>query len=281
MTATLVAEEQDRASPEIPRPSRHRVRNALHKAWPPVLLLVVLIVGWQLVVEWRHISAQTLPTPTEVIHGGWQDRSNLWAATKTTVLEAVLGILLALVVSLVFGFFIDLFSAVRRSLYPPLVASQTLPIVAIAPLIIIWFGFGLTPKILLVALYTFFPIVVGFVQGLASTRQESVDLMRTMGAARMPIFFRVRFPSSLPQLFTGLRIAVTYAVVGGIIAEFVGAAQGLGVYIDDAKNSFRTDLVLAATLATVVVTLIMFGIVLVLERLLVPWHRPSRNGEQW
>jgi ABC-type nitrate/sulfonate/bicarbonate transport system permease component len=266
--------------PQSGRP-RWSVPSAVQRIWPPLLLVVLVIAIWDVGVRVEHVSPEVLPTPFEVVRSGWADRTNLWAATRVTLVEAVLGVLLALVVALAIGFLIDFFVAVRRSIYPLLIGSQALPIVAIAPLVIIWFGFGLTPKVLLVGLYTFFPIVVSFVEGLASTQEESMDLMRTMGAGRLSIFFRVRFPSSVPQLFTGLRIAVTYAVVAGVIAEFVGAAQGLGVYIDSAKNAFRTDLVLAATLVVVAITLAMFGCLLVLQRVLVPWYRPQRRGKRW
>jgi ABC-type nitrate/sulfonate/bicarbonate transport system permease component len=249
--------------------------------WPPLLLLVVIVVGWELVVTSQHISSTVLPSPVQIVRSGWSDRSNLWSATWITLREAIFGIALATAFSLAVGIAIDFFITVRRSVYPLLVASQTLPIVAIAPLVIIWFGFGFTPKVVLVALYTFFPIVVGLVQGLASTHEDSMNLMRTMGAGRFQILLKARLPSAMPQFFTGLRIAVTYAIVAGIIAEFVGAADGLGVYINSAKDSFRTDLVFAAVVVTVIITLVMLGLVVVAERVVMPWYQPAREDKRW
>lgn len=255
--------------------------RTLQRVWPPLLLVVVLIAGWQFIVTSQGISHEVLPPPTQILSSGWSDRSSLWSATWITVREAVFGIVLATVVALAIGVAIDLSVSVRRSVFPLLVASQTLPIVAIAPLVIIWFGFGFAPKVVLVALYTFFPIVVGLVQGLASTPEESMNVLRTMGARRAEILYRVRLPSAMPQFFTGVRIAVTYAIVAGIIAEFVGAADGLGVYINSAKNSFRTDLVFAAIVVTVVITLLLFALIVVAERLVMPWYRPAREDKRW
>ena len=179
----------------------------------------------------------------------------------TTTREAILGLAVAIVVAFVLAIAIDAWPAARRSLYPLIVASQTLPIVALAPLVIIWFGFGESPKIGLVALFTFFAIAVGLVQGLASTDRDAVRLLRTMGATRRQLLWRVRLPSALPQFFTGLKVAVTYAYVSATVAEFVGAQQGLGVYMTTAKNALRTDLVFGAVLVTAALTLLLFGLV--------------------
>ncbi len=140
---------------------------------------------------------------------------------------------------------------------------------------IIWFGFGESPKIGLVALFTFFAIAVGLVQGLASTDRDAVRLLRTMGATRLQLLWRVRLPSALPSFFTGLKVAVTYAYVSATVAEFVGAQQGLGVYMTTAKNAFRTDLVFGAVLVTAALTLLLFGLVSLAERLALPWRPPA------
>ncbi len=159
--------------------------------------------------------------------------------------------------------------------------SQTLPIIALAPLVVIWFGFGQTPKIVLVALFTFFSIAVGLVQGLASADHDAMSLLRTMGASRLQLLLHVRLPSAIPQFFTGLKIAVTYSYVSAIVAEFVGAQQGLGVYMTTSKNAFRTDLVFGAVLVTSLLTLALFGIVTLLERLAMPWRRPAEADVRW
>ena len=162
-----------------------------------------------------------------------------------------------------------------------MVASQTLPIIALAPLVVIWFGFGQTPKIVLVALFTFFSIAVGLLQGLASADHDTMSLLRTLGASRLQLLLHARLPSAVPQFFTGLRIAVTYSYVSAIVAEFVGAQQGLGVYMTTAKNAFRTDLVFGAVLVTALLTLALYAIVALAERLAMPWRRPSEIAVRW
>jgi ABC-type nitrate/sulfonate/bicarbonate transport system permease component len=160
---------------------------------------------------------------------------------------------------------------------PVLIGSQTLPIIVLAPLVVIWFGFGLLPKVLLVALVTFFPLVVGLLEGYATTERDATTLMATMGASWWTEFRLLRFPSALPSFFTGLRISLTYAVVAAIFAEYAGAEKGLGIYMQVAKASFRTDLVLAAVLLTAVLTLVLYGLTFVLQRLVMPWWFEERK----
>ncbi len=246
--------------------------------WPPALILIGLAVAWAVAVRVFDVSDGTLPPPELVVESTWDDRENLWPAMVTTTREAIAGLLVAIVVATVVAVAIDWSRTVRRGLYPLIVASQTLPIVALAPLVIIWFGFGERPKIVLVALFTFFAIAVGLVQGLASTDRDAVRLVRTMGASRRQVLWRVRLPSAIPSFFTGLKVAVTYAYVSATVAEFVGARDGLGVYMTTAKNAFRTDLVFGAVFVTAALTLLLFGLVALIERLALPWRPPTDRG---
>jgi ABC-type nitrate/sulfonate/bicarbonate transport system permease component len=249
--------------------------------WPPALVLAAVVGLWALAPGVLGVSRDVLPGPGLVVRSTWEDRHSLWPAIWTTAREAVLGVGVATVVAVALAVAVDWSRTVRRSLYPLLVTSQTLPIIALAPLVVIWFGFGLTPKIVLVALFTFFAIAVGLIQGLASTDRDAMDLLRTMGASRAQVLWRVRLPSAVPQFFTGLKVAVTYSFVSAIVAEFVGAAQGLGVYMTTAKNAFRTDLVFGAVLVTALLTLLLFGLVALLERLATPYRAPAREDASW
>jgi ABC-type nitrate/sulfonate/bicarbonate transport system permease component len=248
---------------------------------PPAIVLVALVVGWDLATRALDVSSRVLPAPGLVTRSTWDDRSNLWPAMVTTTKEAVFGIGVAIVVAIVLAIVVDWSPLLRRGIYPLMVASQTLPIIALAPLVVIWFGFGPEPKVVLVALFTFFSIAVGLVQGLASADHDAMSLLRTMGASRLQLLLRVRFPSAVPQFFTGLKIAVTYSFVSAIVAEFVGAQQGLGVYMTTSKNAFRTDLVFGAVFVTAVLTLVLFGIVALAERLAMPWRRPAQAEARW
>jgi ABC-type nitrate/sulfonate/bicarbonate transport system permease component len=276
-SGALAVSEQD--APR--RRPQHRLRRRLAQIWPPALVLVALVVAWEAITTALSVSSSILPGPGLVLEASWDDRTNLWPAMWTTTKEAVLGIAAATIVAMILALAIDWSRTVRRSLYPLMITSQTLPIIVLAPLVVIWFGFGTAPKIGLVALFTFFPIVVGMVQGLASADPDSMALLRTMGASRLQLLLRVRVPSAVAQTFTGLKVAVTYAYVSAIFAEYVGAEQGLGVYMQASKNAFRTELVFGAIIVTTLLTLILFVIVGLLERVAMPWRRPSQSEVDW
>jgi ABC-type nitrate/sulfonate/bicarbonate transport system permease component len=239
---------------------------------PPLLLLVALFAAWELYVELSGINAVTLPAPSRIVESGWRAREALWSNALVTLKETVIGLAFSVVFAVALALLIDAFAPARRALYPLLVGSQTIPIVVIAPLLIIWFGFGIMPKVLVVTLYTFFPITVALVSGLASTDREALLLMRTFGATRLQTLRMLKLPYALPYLFTGLRIAVTYAVVGAVFAEWVGARNGLGIYVQLMRNSFRTDLVLAALFIIAALSLMLFLLVGLIERLVIRWR---------
>jgi ABC-type nitrate/sulfonate/bicarbonate transport system permease component len=262
-------------------PLSRRMSAWFGRAWPPLLILAAAIGVWEGYTRWRNVDPTVLPPPSTIVQSTIDDWANIRTNSWVTLQETVAGLGLAILAALVLGVVMDFIPWVRRGLYPIMVSSQTIPIVAIAPLVIIWFGFGLFPKVLVVAFYTFFPIVVGLSQGLAGTDPDAMNLLRSMRASRWQIFWRVRFPSALPQFFTGLRITVTYAVVAAVFAEYVGSFEGLGIYIQQMRNAFRTDLVFSAVLATMVLTLALFALVLIAERLAMPWHRSAKREEGW
>jgi ABC-type nitrate/sulfonate/bicarbonate transport system permease component len=254
-----------------------KAKAAARTYLPPVAVLVGAVAIWQATTTLGHVAATVLPGPRLVATATWDDRANLWPAITTTTEESVLGIALAVVVAFLIGIAIDWSRTVRGSVYPLIVVSQTLPIIALAPMVVIWFGFGWHPKIVLVALFTFFPIVVGLVQGLASADPDAIRLARTMRATRLQLLLKVRLPGALPQLFTGLKIAVTYAFTSATVAEWVGATQGLGYYITNAERDapVEPDLALGATVVVAVLTIALFLLVGLLQRLAMPW-RPRR-----
>ncbi len=253
-------------------------RQSAGRAGPPLAAVLLLLALWQIYVEVSGISPVTLPSPWRVAREGVEHAGALRDAARVTLTETAAGLAVSITLALALGMIIEFSPALRRALYPLLVASQTLPIVAIAPLLIIWFGFGLTPKILLVTLYTVFPVVVGFTAGLARTEREARDLLRSFGATRWQQFRYVQWPAALPSLFTGLRIGVTYAMVGAIVGEWVGAVEGLGLSIQVWKNAFRTDLVFAAIAVTAVLSYALFLSVTLAERWLAPWSREEEEG---
>ena len=244
---------------------------------PALLVIALLLIVWQLYSTLGEVGNDLLPAPSRVASAGWADRSSLWEILLPTAREVVLGFALSLSFAFVLSILLDRSQNVRRALTPVLIGSQTLPIIVLAPLVVIWFGFGLTPKILLVALVTFFPLLVGLLEGYASTTRAAMTLMETMGAGWWKTWRLVRLPSALPSFFTGLRISVTYAVVAAIFAEYAGAELGLGIYMQSAKNSFRTDLVLAAVIICALLTLALYALTFALQRLVMPWYAQSRE----
>jgi len=255
------------------------VSRTLTFAAPPVVLVLLALVAWEWAVASTGVRPQILPSPMRVLEQGWRYREQLWTHTVPTLQVTAIGFACSLALGWVLAVAVDFSVWLRRALTPLLVASQTIPIIAIAPLLIIWFGFGLLPKILVIALVTFFPIAIGLIEGFAATDRAATDLLRSMGASRWQRFRYVRLPGALPSFFTALRIGITYAVTGAIFAEYVGAKEGLGIFMSLQKNSFRTDLVLAAVVVTALLSIGLFALTYLAERLVIPWHvKRQRRG---
>jgi ABC-type nitrate/sulfonate/bicarbonate transport system permease component len=251
--------------------------NALRRGLPSLVLLFGIVLAWEALVRVLGIDPIVLPAPSRILSALWDARAVAAGHALTTLLETVVGFAVSVVFAVGAALVMDSIGWVRRAVYPILVASQTIPVVAIAPLLIIWFGIGLVPKVLVVVLVTFFPVTVALLDGLAGTERDAASLLQTMGASRSQILLKLRLPGALPSFFTGLRIAVTYAVIGAIFGEQVGAVNGLGIWIILSKNLFRTDLVFGAILVTAVLTLCLWLLVGVVERLTIPWYQESRQ----
>jgi len=247
----------------------------------PTALIVGLLVVWEAAVRLLDTPKWLLPAPSQIIQAGWETQSLLVVHARQSLVETLLGLVLALAAGLVLAFAIDLAPLLRRTLYPLLVTSQTVPIIALAPLLIIWFGFGLLPKVLIVALVCFFPITVNTADGLRSVDPDLIALLRSIGASRWQMMVKVRLPAALPSFFSGLRIAVTYGVIGAIVGEWVGASEGLGIFMLRSQHSYLTDRVFAAIAVTCVVSILLFLIVMALERALLPWYYTSARSEEW
>ncbi|MCG7208970.1 MULTISPECIES: ABC transporter permease [Streptomyces] len=254
------------------------MRPLLRSLWPPVLVLAVLVGGWQLYVTTAGVDPTTLPSPARVLEQGWANRADLWSQTLPTLQETLLGFALSFAAAWLVATLLDFSAAARRGLYPLLVASQTVPIVAVAPLLIIWFGFGLLPKMLVVTLTTFFPLAANLAAGFAATDREAMRLLRSLGAGRWRAFRLVRVPGAMPYFFAGLRVSITYAVVGAVFAEYAGAESGLGIYMQAQKSAFRTDLVFAAVAVTAALSVALFAATYLVERLVLPWQRKERRS---
>jgi ABC-type nitrate/sulfonate/bicarbonate transport system permease component len=248
---------------------------------PPVALIVILIAGWYFVARISGLSSFILPTPLDVIQAGWETRNLLLSAIGTTLLATGIGLALALVAGVGIAALVDFWPLAHRALYPILVVSQTIQILAIAPILIIWFGFGLTPTVMIVVLFCFFPLAVSTADGLTSSDPELIALLRAMGASKKQIWRMVRLPSALPSFFSGLRLAVTYSVVAATIGEWVGGAPGLGLYMLRSKNALATDQVFVAMFITSLLSIALFMLVYAIERLALPWYHSRQRTEHW
>lgn len=246
-----------------------------------MLLIAFTLFSWQVVAVRSGLSAFILPSPIQVAQAGWETRHLLGAAIGTTMVETMVGLGIALAGGVGIAAAMDLSSFLKRALNPILVASQTVQILAIAPLLIIWFGFGLLPKVIIVVLVCFFPLAVNTADGLASTDPDLVALLRSMGARRRQIWRMVRLPSALPSFFSGLRVAVTYSVVGATIGEWVGGSAGLGLYMLRSKNALATDQVFVAIVITSALSIGLFAMVFLIERATMPWYHSAQRAQQW
>ncbi len=253
----------------------------VHAALPPVVLLGLVLLTWQTVAENSGLSAFILPSPVQVAQAAWETRAALGEAVTVTLLETALGLAAALALGVGLAAAMDFSVWLRRALYPLLVASQTVQVLAIAPLLIIWFGFGLLPKVLIVVLVCFFPLAVSTADGLASADPDLVALLRAMGATRGQIWRLVRLPAALPGFFSGLRVAVTYSVVGATIGEWVGGTAGLGLYLLRSKNALATDQVFVAIVITSALSIALFLLVGLIERTALPWYYSRQRARQW
>ena len=256
-----------------------RLRSAL----APALLVAGLLLVWELVARWDvladllSIEPFLVPAPTEVAESLWEDRSLLAEDAWVTLREVVLGFLLALVAGVALAILIHLSETSRRALYPLLVASQTIPIVVLAPVLVVWFGFGIVPKLLIIALICFFPITVNAYDGLRSVDPELLKMMRTLGADRLQTLRRAELPWALPFIFSGAKIAVAVAVIGAVFGEWAGSDSGLGHLILVSSGELSTSLTFAAIAVLSAIAICLFGLLALLERRVVTWKEsPAR-----
>jgi putative hydroxymethylpyrimidine transport system permease protein len=243
------------------------------RLWPPLALLAAAVGVWELVVRAAGVPDYLFPAPSAVASALGSDAGLLWDATLVSLREIVLGYLLAVAVALLLAVLIHFSAALRRALLPILVLSQTVPTVLLAPILAILLGYGIAPKLIVVAIVCFFPIVVNTVDGLRSTDAELVRMMRTLDGGRLAIFRRVEFPGALPAIFSGARIAATYAAVGAVFGEWAGSSAGLGFVILQAEPSLETARIFAAVLILSLLALGLYALVSLGERLLLPWQR--------
>jgi ABC-type nitrate/sulfonate/bicarbonate transport system permease component len=252
-----------------------RVRTQRLRA--PLLLLAGLVVAWEVLVRVLGTPDYLLPAPSAVAAALGRDASVLAGHAVATTTTALLGLALGATVGVVLAGVMTASERARAALYPLVVVSQSVPMVVLAPLFVVWFGFGLLPRVLVVALVAFFPVAVSTVDGLLSADRDQVDLLRSMGARRSDVARHVLVPGALPSLATGLTVAASYAMFGAVVGEWIGASEGLGLYLERSRASFATDQMFAAVVVIAAVSVALVGSVLLAQRLLLPWRRAEQQ----
>lgn len=248
---------------------------------PPLLLLLGALVVWQAVAVWRHVPAWLLPTPARIAATLVADGHLLLSGAAATATESVVGFALALGVAAALALAIRFSPVLERTLWPVVVASQTVPVPAVAPLLVLWFGYGLLPKVIVVALVTFFPLVVNTVDGLRGADPQLLDALQTLGASPRRLFWLVELPGALPAVFTGIKTAATYAVIGAVLGEWLGGTRGLGVVMVQASAQLLTARVFAAIVWLAAIGVAMFALAALAERLALPWYHSARRDRNW
>jgi NitT/TauT family transport system permease protein len=260
---------------------RRDVRSTADKAAAvllPLAALVSLIALWHVATIIFGWEVFVVPTPGDVLQALRDERDILPEHTLTTLLETLEGYGLAIVVGVPLAVFIAYSKTFERMVYPLLLAINAIPKIAIAPILVIWMGFGLGPKIVMVFLVCFFPIVLSTATGLQSTPPEFTELIRSLSASPLQMFLKVRFPAALPHVFVGLKVAISLAVIGAVIAEFVGSSEGLGYVIIASGNNANTSLAFAAMVLLSVMSIVLFYALVIIERILVPWARYDQRS---
>jgi NitT/TauT family transport system permease protein/putative hydroxymethylpyrimidine transport system permease protein len=253
----------------------------LRAAVAPAAVIAALVLAWEAAAQWDlladllSIEDFLVPAPSEIADVLWEERSLLAEDAWVTLQEVLLGFGLALVAGLALAIVIHLSETARRALYPLLVASQTVPIVVIAPILVVWFGFGIVPKLLIVALICFFPITVNAYDGLRSVDPELLKMMRTLGASRMQALRRAELPWALPFAFSGAKIAIAVAVIGAVFGEWAGSDSGLGHLILVSSSELSTALTFAAIVVLSAIAISLFALLSLVERRVVNWREES------
>ena len=233
--------------------------------------LITLLI-WQITVTGFHIETWILPAPTQIINSFWQSRSLIFYHLIPTVIEAIIGLIGAVFISIFIAILMERFKTMRKIIYPFLILSQTIPFIILAPLLTLWFGFGLLPKIIIISLVCFFPITINLFDGFQSVDSAILRLLTSMGATRTQILKWVKWPASLPSFFSGLRIAAAYSILGAVISEWMGTDRGLGILLIRSAKSYLTDRVFATIGIITILSLIVVFAVEIIARISIPWH---------
>ncbi len=254
---------------------KRKLQNTTNRIWSISAIAIILIV-WQGVSSLGIVDSFLLPSPVQVVKAFVAEFPALMEHSAITLAEAFIGLALGIGLGFVMAVLMDQFEPLHRACYPLIVLTQTVPTVAIAPLLVLWFGYEMTPKVILIVITTFFPITVGLLNGFQSIDKDSVNLLRAMGAGRWQIFRYIKLPGAMSQFFAGLRISASYAVVGAVISEWLGGFGGLGVYMTRVKKAYSFDKMFAVIFLISIISLLLMKGVDLLQRKCMPWEKEKK-----
>lgn len=253
-------------------PLTRKLQNIINKI-APFIVITTLLVVWQILCMNGVVPKFMLPSPIDVVKAFIGDFPLLMEHTKTTLLEAFWGLFFGIILGFFVAVIMDGFPTAHKAIYPVIIITQTVPTVAIAPLLVLWLGYGILPKITLIIITSFFPITIGLLDGFHSADKDALNLMKAMGAGKVQRFIHIKLPSSISHFFAGLRISVSYSIIGAVVAEWLGGFSGLGVYMTRVRKSYSFDKMFAVIFfISAVSLLLMFGVTL-LQRACMPWER--------
>lgn len=264
----------------VATPTRGRhIPRMLQESWPAIATVIALIVAWQLIVDLGNVAEFIAPSPTAIAREFAADPGLLISNTWVTLLESLVGFGLGIAVGLPLAIMVVEWEVLRRTIYPVVLILQSVPKVALAPILLVWFGFGPGPKVLVAFLTCFFPIFLDAAAGMASTSPDQLDLLRSLRARRAQMLWRLKLPHALPRIFVGMEVGVTLAVIGAVVGEFVQSSNGLGYLILTGANQANTPLAFAALVLLTLISVVLFYVVQFVEHLVCPWaeHRRSRS----
>lgn len=247
---------------------------------PAAAALLIILLLWLVLSETGVVPAYMLPSPVDVLMAFAGDFTIILRHSAYTLTEAAAGLMMGVLLAFVMATLMDRFIVLDRACYPLMVITQTIPTIAIAPILVLWMGFGMAPKIALVVITTFFPIAVGLLDGYRSVDRDSINLMRSMGAGRVRIFTHLKFPAALPHFFSGLKISASYAVVGALVSEWLGGFNGLGVYMTRVKKAYAFDKMFAVILFIIIISLLLMLLVQCIRKASMPWEKALKEKHE-
>lgn len=243
----------------------------------PVGAFALIIIIWAAVCSLEAVPSFMMPSPKSVVSALIGDFKLLCFHTRYTLAETFTGMAISIILSFALAVVMDRFKFIKKAVYPLLVVTQTIPSIAIAPLLVLWFGFGMAPKIILIVLVCFFPLAIGFLDGFASADEDEIKLLRSMGANNRQIFRHVKLPRSLPHFFAGLKVSSSYCIVSAVISEWLGGTNGLGVYMTRVRKSYAFDKMFAVIIVISVLSILLMAAISLLEKAAMPYNKEKKQ----